>query len=345
MFKRGKRARRDIQSFERHLEDQIFQLQDDLISFRYVHGPYQNFQVFEPKKRAISKASVRDRLVHQGVHDILSAVFDKKFIFHSFSNRPGKGTHAGIISVRRMLLSASHNTSQPCFGLKMDIKQFFHTIDHNVLRGLIRREISDPPFLNLIDHILASYKTHTTAQGDAGIPLGNVTSQLFANIYLHELDLLVKHQFREKYYARFCDDFIFLSRDKSYLQSLIDPIKVFLKTRLHLELHPHKVTLRKFSQGIDFLGYVLFPQYQLVRNTTKKRMKRRLSAALGDLINGTLSPSSLDQRLQSYLGILSHANQHDLSQAIKNAYWGRGEKGLLSPRKTSPATLGSPREQ
>lgn len=133
----------------------------------------------------------------------------------------------------------------------------------------------------------------------------------------------------EKYCSRFCDDFIFLSRDKSYLQSLTDPIRDFLHTYLHLELHPNKIILRKFSQGIDFLGYVLFPHYQLVRNTTKKRMQRRLHAAQKALVSGKISSASMDQCLQSYLGILSHANQHDLSQTLKNAYGVRTEQGLI----------------
>lgn len=337
-FKRGKRKRKDIQLFGRHLEDNIFQLQHDLITLQYQHDPYSHFYVSDPKQRHISKASVKDRLVHQVVYTILTSIFDKKFIFHSLSSRLGKGTHVGISQLSKMVRQVSANGNQACYGLKMDVKRFFDTIDHNILKTLIRRDVQDNKVLHIIDVIIDSFEIQKDS--GVGIPLGNVTSQLFANIYLHELDNFVKQTLREPYYLRYCDDFIILSRDESHLKSLIPVIRDFLTKNLHLELHPKKVIIRKLIQGIDFVGYVLFPHHRLVRTRTKQRMKRRLGEAYENFLNGVIEDTQMDQRLQSYLGILSHANQHTLALSIKNAYWVRTKRpNFQRPRDKNPTQV------
>lgn len=321
-FRRGKRKRKDVQFFERYLEDNIFQLREDLITFQYRHDRYEHFYVSDPKQRHISKATVRDRLVHQMVYAVLTDVFDKTLFFHSLSSRSGKGTHLGVIQLRKMIRKVSKNGTAHCYALKMDIRRFFDSIDHGILKRLIRRTVLDEKALIIIDRIIDGFMV---TKG-VGIPLGNVTSQLFANLYLHELDTFIKHALQERFYLRYCDDFIILSTDVHYLRSLISIIGDFLKKNLRLELHPKKVTVRKLSQGIDFVGYVLFSKYILLRNRTKQRMKRRLNEAYVRYLQGDITPVAMDQRLQSYLGILSHANQHIVSQTIKNAYWVRSEE-------------------
>lgn len=329
-FRRGKRKRKEVQSFERHLEDNIFQLQGDLKTFQYLHAPYDQFYVTDPKQRHISKATVRDRLVHQVVYDTLTEVLDRKFIFHSLSSRLEKGTHLGVSQLHQMIRKMSVNGTRPCYALKMDIRRFFDTVDHQVLKTILRKTIQDEDVLKITDMIIDSFKL-----GDnLGIPLGNVTSQLFANIYLHELDSFVKHTLKERYYIRYCDDFIILSNNEEHLKHLIISIQEFLAKKLKLELHPKKVILRKLTQGIDFVGYVLFEKHVLLRTQSKQRMKRRLKEAYESFLIGKTAAAPMDQKLQSYLGILSHANQHRLSQAIKNAYWVRTEK-FKSP--ASPA--------
>lgn len=323
-FKRGKRKREDVQFFERYLEDHIFEIHDQLSTFQYQADPYAQFYITDPKQRHISKATVRDRLVHQMVYDILSPIFDPKFIFHSLSSRLSKGTHVGVVHLQKMIRKVSQNGAMPCFALKMDIRRFFDTIDHQILKRLIRKTIVDEKVLLIIDTIIDSFRV--SDKQNIGIPLGNVTSQLFANIYLHELDDFIKQRLRERYYLRYCDDFIILSNDPIHLNSLIPIIQDFLRSHLQLELHPKKVIIRKLSQGIDFIGYVLFEHHILLRTRTKKRMKKRLYEAYECYVSGKLDTTAMDQRLQSYLGILSHANQHHLSQALKNAYWVRSPK-------------------
>jgi RNA-directed DNA polymerase len=328
-FRRGKRKRKDIQCFERHLEDNIFQLQHDLLTLQYRHDSYNHFYVTDPKQRHISKASVRDRLVHQIVHNVLADVFDKKFIFHSLSSRLGKGTHIGITQLHKMIRKVSANGTKACYALKMDIKRFFDTIDHQILKNLLRKNITDAKALTIIDAIIDSFQVNNGGLGNVGIPLGNVTSQLFANVYLHELDDFIKQDLRERYYLRYCDDFIILSRYEHHLKHIIATIREFLSTILKLELHPKKVIIRKLDHGIDFVGYMLFSHHILLRTRTKRRMKTRLKEAYECFLNGTIDIVSMDQKLQSYLGILSHADQYTLSQALKNAYWVRNENGEL----------------
>ena len=322
-FKRGKRKKKDILSFERRLEDYVFQLEEDLETLAYQHGPYHTFKVCDPKERSISKACVRDRLVHEMLHSTLTYVFDKTFIFHSFSSRLGKGTHQGILQLKKMIKKVSLNGQLPCYALKLDIFRFFDKINHSTLKKLIRKNIQDKKALVIIDIVIDSFKITSGPLGNVGIPLGNVSSQFFANLYLHELDLFVKHVLKEKYYLRYCDDFLILGNDEASLKKLLFPIQEFLENKLQLQLHPKKIILKKLSEGIDFLGYVIFMHHSLLRVRAKRRMKRRLHAAYEKLLNSSISPESMDQRLNSYLGLLSHAHQHNLSQALKNGYWTR----------------------
>lgn len=318
VFKRGKRNTVHVQIFERYLEDNIFGLRDELATFTYQHGRYFQFDVFDPKRRHINAASVKDRLLHQAVFSILSDIMEKKFIFHSFSSRVGKGTHLACEHLKRMIYQVSGNGMLPCHSLKMDVRQFFAQIDHHILKQRLREAISDNKMLWICDSIIDSF--HTQGMKHVGLPLGNVTSQLFANVYLHDLDIFMKQIYKQKFYIRFCDDFILLSQNKAELLSLISPIRFFLANFLHLELHPKKIIYRSLHQGIDFLGYIHFFHHRLVRTTTKRRMVRKLDETLHLFFEEKLSASSFNQSLQSYLGLLSHANHYDLSQTLKNMY-------------------------
>lgn len=323
-FKRGKRKQKDVQLFERHLEDEIFTLQEELRSGAYRHAPYHQFQVSDPKQRCISKATVKDRLVHHLVHTATADFFDRGFIYHSLASRKGKGTHLGVKLLRDMIRKSSANGTKPCYALKMDIRRFFDSVNHMILKELIRPRLEDPRLLSLIDLIIDGFRS---SKSDLkGIPLGNVTSQLFANIYLHELDAFVKHNLREKHYLRYCDDFIILSNETELLKELIGTIGAFLEERLRLQLHPKKVTIRKLEHGIDFVGYVTLPHHIALRTRTKQRMKSRIRRAHTAYLQGTIEADSLEQSVQSYLGILSHANHYELSQAIVNAYGSRCSK-------------------
>jgi len=164
-------------------------------------------------------------------------------------------------------------------------------------------------------------KNFSAGNNYAGIPIGNLTSQLFANIYLNEFDQFVKHKLKVKYYLRYCDDFVIIDNDQARLEKLIPKITGFLKHKLKLELHLRKIIIRKLRQGVDFLGYVVLPHYRLVRTKTKKRIFKKLKKKVYENKIGKIDDFTLEQSLNSFLGVLSHANAYGLQQKLENQLW------------------------
>ena len=176
--------------------------------------------------------------------------------------------------------------------------------------------------MNLLKEILSSFANEQpNLFGIKGVPIGNLTSQLFANVYMNGLDQFVRHDLKVKYYARYTDDFVIVSDDINYLEKLLPPIQLFLKEKLKLELHPSKVSIRKYRQGIDFLGYVALPHHVALRTKTKKRMMWKLRNKMAEYKNNTISKSTLLATFQSYLGVLSHADSHKLTENLQNKFW------------------------
>lgn len=311
-FKKGKTNSQDVQEFTLYLEDNIFQLHEELKTYKYIHGAYTSFFVTDPKLRHIHKASVRDRLLHYAVFRILYPIFDRNFIYDSYSCRVGKGTHIAVNRLEKFIRKLSHNNSKNIHILKCDVKKFFDTVNKEVLLGIIKRKITDDDSVKLISIILDSF----SKEPGKGLPLGNVTSQLFANIYLNELDQYVKHQLKVKYYLRYCDDFIILSQEPQYLLDLVYEIGEFLEEHLKLNLHPNKVILKKHRQGIDFLGYVVLPYHRRLRTKTKKRVIRKIIERRNKFESGLVSEESFKRSLNSYLGMIGHCNGHDLENKI-----------------------------
>ena len=312
-FKKGKRNKKDVALFDLHLEDNIFRLYKELLQKTYIHEPYDAFFVCDPKRRHIHKASVRDRVLHQAIFRILYPIFDKHFIYDSYSSRELKGTHAGIACLTDACRKVSNNWRNTTYALKCDVRKFFASIDHKILRALIARKIEDQEVLWLIDEIFRSFENET----GKGLPLGNVTSQLFANIYLNEFDQFAKHILKAKHYFRYCDDFVIVHRDKKALENTIDKIRAFLSTALSLDLHPHKVEIRKVKQGVDFLGYVVLPYAQVVRTKTRQRLLRKLDLALKKFKKEEVSSKTFKSIVSSYLGVLSHSKNKQLKTKIQ----------------------------
>lgn len=321
-FKVDKRHKEDVQAFEFSVEQNLFKLHRDLMAKRYKHQPYTGFYIRDPKVRHIHKAAARDRVMHHAIFRILNPFFDKTFISNSFSCRIGKGVHKGVTAVESMIRSESRNFTRPCFALKCDVQKFFDSVDHQVLLSILEKRITDPETRLLIRQVIESYSAGQTTLFDRqGLPIGNLTSQLFANVYMNEFDQFIKHTLRIRHYARYTDDFVIISTDKKYLEGLLDPIREYLHTRLKLKLHPKKISLRACHQGVDFLGYVALPSHRLVRAKTRQRIFRKLRYRISQYRSGIISENALSQTLQSYLGILSHANAHQLTQDLKNQYW------------------------
>lgn len=292
-FVRGKRHKPDVQAFQFRLMDNLLQLHQDLASQAYRHGPYQAFKINDPKPRDIHKALVRDRVLHHAIYRQLYPFFHARFIADSFSCQLGKGTHRALDRFRAFAYQVSRNNTKQCWILKCDIKKFFASINHEVLLTILARQVSDQQTLNLLREIIASF---SPVQAGVGLPLGNLTSQLLVNIYLNELDQFIKHDQHVKYYLRYADDFVILSRCQDYLAGLTPRLSDFLQSKLKLQLHPSKVSIRTLGSGVDFLGWVHFPDHRVLRSATRRRMLARLRE------------SDNQATRQSYLGMLKWGN-------------------------------------
>lgn len=302
-FARGKRSKKDVQAFELWLMDNIFTLRDDLAHHTYRHGGYQAFHVADPKPRDIHKATVRDRVLHHAIYRILYPFFDRTFIADAFSCRNGKGTHRALNRFREFGRVVSKNNIKTCWVLKCDIKKFFASIDHAILMDILRSYIPDARIIWLLREVIGSFSS--TAPG-VGLPLGNLTSQLLANIYMNALDQYVKHKLKAKYYVRYADDFVLIARDRAWLEDALPFIDSFLRERLKLQLHPDKVFIKTLASGVDFLGWTHFSDHRVLRTATKRRMFRRLRE---HPTRGTI---------RSYEGLLSHGNARHLQHILIN---------------------------
>lgn len=321
-FRKGKSTKRDVLAYKSDLESNILQLSDELKMNKYIPGAYSSFYVSDPKQRHIHKASVGDRILHHAIFTALKPIFEPTFIANSFSCREGKGTHKGVEVLGKILRRVSKNGNVPCFALKCDIKKFFDSVNHLILMKIIERKIKDQRLINLLENIIKAYTSkQSTLIKRRGIPIGNLTSQMFANIYMNEFDQYIKHELKVKNYLRYTDDFIIISGDLKYLQGLIYSINSFLKSELDLNLHPKKVFIRSFYQGIDFLGYVIRPHYKIVRTKTKRRAFKKVYQKVLEYKKGVISKNRLMQTFNSYLGVFSHAQSQNLSKKLRNHLW------------------------
>ncbi len=310
-FLRGKRKKRDVQEFQYKLMDNILALHRELKEGTYKHGGYQHFRISDPKPRDIHKATVRDRLLHHALYRKLYPFFDRTWIADSYSCRKGKGTHKAMDRFREFAFKVSRNHTRTAWVLKCDIRKFFASIDHCTLNDIVSRYISDKRTIALITEVVGSFRSAPIAYNSPwreisnhvvpreevrGLPLGNLTSQLLVNVYMNEFDQFVKHVLKVKYYARYADDFVFLSRDKQELITIERYIAPFLREHLKLDLHPDKVFIKTLASGVDFLGWVHFSDHRTLRTATKRRMFRNLA---GD---------ENDARAESYRGLLRQGN-------------------------------------
>lgn len=302
-FVAGKRKRLDVQDFERHLMDYLLSLQEDLKTKNYRHSLYKAFKITDPKPRDIHKASVRDRLLHHALYRKLYPLFERTFIADSYSCRDEKGVHKALDRFTKFARMVSRNHTKTAWVLKCDIRKFFASIDHSVLKGILARYIPDEDVNWLLAVIIDSF---SSTRDGVGLPLGNLTSQLLVNIYMNEFDQFAKHQLKAKYYIRYADDFVILSDDRDWLVSLLPRIDTFLKERLQLTLHPNKVSIGTVSSGIDFLGWVHFQDHIVLRTTTKQRMFHKLKAS-------EMKP----EVLSSYIGLLGHGNTEKLISRVQ----------------------------
>ncbi len=340
-----KKKKPDVQEFAYNLMDNLAFLHEELKNGIYHHSGYTQFTITDPKHRLIHKTCVRDRILNHALHRILYPYFSKIFVVDSFSCQLGKGTHRALNRFRDFSRKASRNNTRTVWVLKGDIRKFFATIDQEILLEILAKYIPKSPAnshlrgaytrqsspvdnidqarllhqqagsqmsvgLNLADdkttmQLLRTIIKSFELQSGKGLPLGNLTSQLFVNIYMNEFDQFVKHWLRAQYYIRYADDFIIMSADRNIVEAYVPLMRSFLEHRLRLQLHPKKLFIKTLASGVDFLGWIHFPHHRVLRTTTKKRMMRRLIE----------HPS--EASINSYVGLLRHGNAFGLSRQIR----------------------------
>jgi retron-type reverse transcriptase len=312
--RRGKRRAWPCRSFERDLEGNLIQLQNELIWGQYRIGGYRSFEVHEPKTRTITAlVEFRDRVVQHALMAVLEPLWEASFINASFACRVGKGTHAGADHAQAMMRDCLRRHGS-LYALKADVRKYFASINHATLKRLLRRKIADRQVLAILDGIIDSYSEPATP--GCGIPIGNLTSQLMANIYLDALDQHVKCRRREKWYARYMDDFIVLHPDKRHLQALRLDLERWLGDELQLELN-HKTGVfpvaTHHGRGLDFLGYHLWPHKRRLRKASLKRFKRRVRRLQRQYAARAVDLPHIKQQLASWL---AHARHGDAVPAV-----------------------------
>lgn len=319
---RGKRFRPSTSRFHFYLEQELWQLHRELAGKTYQPGRYRTFHVFEPKKRMISAAPYRDRVVHHALTGMLEPIFERSFIHDSYACRKGKGTHA---AVRR----TQDFSRKFRYVWKADIRKFFPSMDHQVLKRLIARKIKDPDVRWLADRIIDGSNPQesitmwfpgddlfTPGERRRGIPIGNQTSQFFANVYLDPLDHFIKDRLAVKAYVRYVDDFLAFSNSKSHLAEIRQQVAELL-SGLRLGLHSTKNVIFPVSEGIRFLGYRVFSTHRLIVKENVHRFRRRARKMQRQYHEWEIGPGEVRQRLMSWCG---HARQADTYQLRRRLF-------------------------
>ncbi len=320
---RGKRGRPDVAAFEYHLEDELLGLQQDLRDKTYRPSAYRRHTVREPKERLISAASYRDRVVHHALTRIIEPIYERRFIKDSFASRTGKGTHAAL---DRCQFFARRFP----YVLRCDIVEFFPAMDHTVLRGLLARVIGDDDTLWLCDTLLAGGAHELTAQytpvrfandteADAmrprGLPIGNQTSQFWANVYLNALDQYVKRDLRCRGYLRYVDDFLLFAPDKPTLHAWKRAIIGFLAT-LRLTMHEAESAVIPVTTGIPYLGFRIYPDHRRLRHRNVTAFARHYRRLRGDYSTSRIPFARLDASVKGWVAHAAHANTFGLRRAL-----------------------------
>ena len=313
---RGKRFKPGVARFVFDLERQLLLLHEELASKTYRPGPYRTFTIYEGKTRQISAAPFRDRVVHHALTGVLEPIFERSFIFDSYACRKGKGTHAAVDRCQQF-------ARRYRYVLKADVRKFFPSIDHQILKTLITRKIKDPDVLWLvgliIDHSNPQDPVLMWFPGDdlftpierrRGLPLGNQTSQFFANVYLDPLDHFVCDRLGLSY-VRYVDDFLVFADDKRRLHEVRVEVECFLET-LRLQIHQDKSVVFPCDQGIRFLGYRVFPTHRLLAQENVRRFRRRMRWMQREFATGRIGFDAIRPRIMSWIGHARHADTYRL---------------------------------
>lgn len=380
--RKGKRNTVNQVNFEIEYEKNLIELCDELWERRYKIAPCICFIVFKPVQREIFAADFRDRVVHHLIYNYINPYLDNLFIDDSYSCRKNKGTLYGIKRIDSFIRQCSRNYTSDCYVLKLDIQGYFMNINRNILSLFLESTLQaalkegENPFgvdikflMYLIKTVLDENPIHNcrvrgslsdweglppskslfkTPEG-CGLPIGNLTSQLFSNFYLHPLDLFVKEKLQITFYGRYVDDFVLIHPDKEFLKSKIREIRLFLKETMELDIHPNKIYLQHYSKGVPFLGAIIKPHRTYIANRTKKNFYHCMDSCNERLAKEEPSRSDLEEMrasINSYLGIMQHHSSFNIRKKkilnksnllFKYGYFTSGLNSFKIIKKKSPS--------
>lgn len=341
-----KRYRQEVMTFTANLEENLIEIQNELIWRTYRVGRYHEFYVHDPKRRLIMALPFRDRVVQWAIYRQLNPLLDKRYLQTSYGCRVGGGVHRAVKKLKEYLRLQTGTV----YVLKMDISKYFYRIDHDVLMGILRRITKDDGLLWLLHEIIYSDHDFGISTDDydfsgprisgVGMPIGNLSSQMFANLYLNEADQFAKHVLKCRYYLRYMDDIVVVSNDREYLKMVWREMEDFLWERLSLKLN-RKTSIRSETQGVDFCGYRVWRDHIRLRKKSALKMKHRLRWLRKAYSKGEpgVTVQSVRDTLMSYLGMLQHCDGYRLRESIlEDLVLVRAREGAHDERESTAGT-------
>ena len=317
---KGKLWHPNVIAFEEKWRYNLCTLLRNLKEHEYTPNPLKKFILRDPKTRVISVSDFRDRIIHHAIINTLQPIYEPLFIHDSYASRKGKGTLKALQRFDAFKRKVSKNNTRNCYVLKADIKHYFDTVDHEILINIIRKKIRDKNIVELIQKILDN---HQSKESKKGMPLGNWTSQFFANIYLNELDQFIKKEINVKCYIRYVDDFVILHHSKQKLENYKSTIQQFLQKNLRLEMHLNKCKIIPLNQGVNFLGFKVFYYHKTVLKRNLQKVSKRLGELMMEYKDKLRDAQEVMRVIEGWNGYAKHGNTYNLrrritTQLIKN---------------------------
>lgn len=348
---KGKRNNHFATAFDFNLASRLNELQSELVNNLYRPYAYRKKIITDPKTRSIEAPAYRDRVVHHALYHYLSPFYEKHFINDSYACRPGRGIHQAAARVQYFLRQSGPNL----YVCQIDISKYYASINHAKLLEILQSKINDQPLINLLKIIIDSTDSGTEhdalfepdsyyfTRGRRGIPIGNLTSQLFANIYLHQADMFAKQTLKIRHYVRYMDDILFFSDNKAQINEWQQSIIKYLYEELYLTVNPRKVRLYPTSQGIPFVGFVIQPYYLLLRSNSVRRFKKRYNKQLHAMMNERLKLTDLRESFASWKAHAMHASTDRLVtkfESLQQDYlFVRGVRRYYRKHRSTEVTL------
>jgi len=301
---KGTTSKKESLKYFFHLEPNILKLQQKLENLSYIPGKYKYFRIYEPKEREIAVAPFIDRVVHHAIINVLEPIYEKIFIYDSYATRKEKGTHKAIFRAQNYIRKNK-------WYFKTDIKKYFDNINHNILINIIKRKIKDKKLILLMEKIVRNGGIN-----GIGLPIGNLTSQFLANVYLDKLDHYIKEELQIKYYIRYMDDFVIFDNNKGNLKTIRSKVDYFINKELNLQLKEKATFINRQLNGLSFLGKRVFPNTIRIKNDNLKRSLKKIEQNENNYEKGRIDITKLYNSTNSIIGYIKNFNTMNLRNSI-----------------------------